>query len=66
MIPAPKDMRFARKGMKNANAKLTDIQVASIRSEYKFRKVTARMLAAKYGVFYQTIHRILRSESRNP
>lgn len=37
-------------GTRNGNGKLTDAQIAEIRSRYVFRKVTHRMLAAEYGV----------------
>ena len=46
------------------SAKLTDEQVAEIRGAYRFRKVTAKMLAARYGVSAQTVHRIVEGAVR--
>ena len=47
-----------------AMSKLTDEQVREIRSRYRFRKVTAKMLAAEYGVSAGTIHKIVERVTR--
>jgi group I intron endonuclease len=47
-------------GEGSPNAKLTEDQVRQIREEYKFRKVTHKMLAEKYGVHHGHIAAVLK------
>lgn len=63
------DMYAAGRGRKatgtdNGNGKLTDEQVAEIRSRYVFRKVTHRMLAAEYGVSESLVEAICNGRAR--
>jgi hypothetical protein len=44
-------------------AKLTEEDVRSIRSRYSFRRVTAKMLAAEYGVHEDTIKLVLQRKT---
>lgn len=46
-----------------SHRKLTDANIAEIRRDYRPRKVTARMLAARFGVHPETVARIVRGAS---
>ena len=52
----------AGRGERNQGARLTWEQVREIRARYQFHKVTAKMLAAEYGVTSNHIEKILRGE----
>ncbi len=53
--------RYTR-GEDQPRSKLTDEQVASIRSEYAAGGITQKQLGTKYGVIQITISRIIRRE----
>jgi hypothetical protein len=50
-------------GERNQGAVLTWEQVREIRARYVFRKVTAKMLAAEYGISSDSIEKIIRRET---
>lgn len=50
-------------GTKNGNSKLSEIEVLKIREEYKIGQTTYKRLAAKYGVAFSQIARIIKNES---
>jgi hypothetical protein len=50
-------------GERNQGAILTWEQVREIRARYVFRKVTAKMLAAEYGISSDSIEKIIRRET---
>lgn len=52
-------------GEKNHNAKLTEMDVAIIRSEYKPRVVSLASLGKRFGVTPQTIHHIIKGRKWN-
>lgn len=54
------------KGEDVGTSKLTEDQVAEIRSRYVFRKTTIPMLAIEYGVSKSAISRLLRRQSWAP
>ena len=56
---ARRNMSLSRQGSKHPRSKLNEKQVLNIRSEYKFRKNTNKMLAEEYGVCEHTVHYII-------
>ena len=50
------------KGAANLNAKLNEAAVLDIRARWRFRKVTARQLAAEYGVSRSLVTMIVRGK----
>lgn len=48
--------------IRHTNAKLTDLQVKQIRSEYKKGKISQATLGKKFGVSATTIARIIKNE----
>ena len=50
----------SKQGSKHPRSKLTEDKVREIKSKYKFRVVTQKMLAEEYGVCEHTIHYILK------
>lgn len=50
-------------GEKNPAAKLTEADVLAIRASYVFRKVTVKMLAARYGLHHLHVWEIIARKS---
>lgn len=57
-----KGRRKAASGERNGNAKLTKAIVHAMRAEYRFRKITLKMLSVKYGISWGTAQRIIAGE----
>ena len=54
---------YAPRGTELPHAKLNDQKVRELRAKYRLRVVTAKDLAAEYGVHVRTIEKVLRFES---